>query len=193
MNYSLLGLSPRTPPYGPRRTRVGLRQNLGGRRGGREGIRVRIKGTEAGPGPRRAGSVGLLPGTAGEGSLQTGFVEAAGPCVGACPRGTGSSARGNQSRGNLDNQPTPIRTGLAPSAWRPVCWEPGGDAMGLPEELPSPSLHSSLCALDLAPDHRFPGPRSRGLRGRRMPRLPLLPVCPEPQTDVAPGSADQKK
>lgn len=42
--------------------------------------------------------------------------------------------------------------------------------MGPPEELPSPSLHSSLCALDLAPDHRLPGPRSRGLRGRRMPR-----------------------
>lgn len=58
---------------------------------------MRIKGTEAGPGLRRAGSVGLLPGTAGEGSLQMGFVKAAGPCVGACP-GAQAAQQGKSKR-----------------------------------------------------------------------------------------------
>lgn len=45
---------------------------------------MRSKGIQAGSGLHGAGSVGLIPETAGGGSPQMGFVKAAGPCAAAC-------------------------------------------------------------------------------------------------------------
>lgn len=89
---------------------------------------MRSKGIQAGSGLRSAGSVGLIPGTAGEGSPQMGFVKAAGPFAAACLGHRQLSAVKSKWRKSRHNPHPPepdlpsLSGGLHAGGWEGVQW-----------------------------------------------------------------------
>lgn len=94
------------------------------------GHSIRSKGIQAGSGLclHGAGSVGLIPGTTGEGSPQMGFVKAAGPCAAACLGHRQLSAVKSKWRKSRHNPHPPepdlpsLFGGLRVGGWEGVQW-----------------------------------------------------------------------